>query len=96
MKKLLVLVLLTAMSMSAQSITKEATVKMAEKDHKALVTYAAELLRKIDKYERKIAELRKTLAQVESGELKAHQIPKNCAGCISLGNSNSALVFVDN
>lgn len=77
-------------------IVEEAQTKIEVENRKALVKYAQELLRKIAKYERKVTELRKALAKVESGEFKAHQIPKGCEACITLGSTTNSLIVLDN
>ena len=81
---------------SKGDVVAEAKAKLETEDRKALVKYAAELLHKVAKYQRKVDDLKAVLSKIENGELKAHQIPKNCEGCITIGSSNTSLVFVDN
>ncbi|KKM26971.1 hypothetical protein LCGC14_1579390 [marine sediment metagenome] len=92
-KMILILCLLLAVGVSAQSIVDDAKATVKHNDRKALVSYAAGLVKEKAKLERRIAEILKRLQAIDAGDFKAHQIPSGCPNCVTLNNNALTWTF---
>ena len=104
-KMILILCLLFAASVSAQSVVDDAKATVKHNDRKALVSYAAGLVKEKAKLERRIAEILKRLQAIDAGDFKAHQIPNGCPNCVTwndtannwtIDSTTGALAFTAN
>ncbi len=90
MKKLILILILFLMfpvGASAQSIVDDAKAKVRGDDRRALVEYAASLIKKRERLERSIARIVALLREIDVGDFKAHEIPNSCSNCLTISTN---------